>query len=174
MRRFRFTLTLATAALTTAALHTPVQADTYRWVDANGVVNYAEKLPRGIPSDQVTRISDSGKTTSRAPAAPQTAVTSQPTPSSRAISNERRKQNLTPEQQQMLERLEQAELDRQASMAQIRQQNCQRSQEVLANLSSKDKIRVNMPDGTQRALGEDERQERIKMAQQGIVDNCDA
>ncbi len=30
-----------------------------------------------------------------------------------------------------------------------------------------------MPDGTQRVLPEEERQERITQAQMGIVENCD-
>ena len=42
------------------------------------------------------------------------------------------------------------------------------------NLSLTARIRVRDPDGTQRVMGEDERQRRIEEAQQGIVTNCGA
>jgi len=171
---------LLSFSLVVSCISLPVVAETYRWVDANGVVNYAEQKPRGVASDRVTVISDSkpaksAPTASPAPAVTSTASTSsRATPASTSVGANSRKADLTAEQQRMLEKLEQAEQERQATVAQIREQNCQRSREVLSNLSAKDKIRVNMPDGSQRALPEDERLERIRQAQDGIVRNCNS
>lgn len=164
---------LAAAALLLSSW--AVSADTYRWVDANGVVNYAEKMPRGVPSDQVTRIGNIAQKPSSSPAPQVIASNTTSTPaSSPTRSGNQNRENLTAEQQRMLDRLQLAEQERQASVEQIRRENCSKSQEVLANLSAKDKIRVNMPDGSQRALPESERQERIKQAQEGVVRNCNS
>ena len=146
-------------------------ADTYRWVDDNGVVNYAEQVPRGVPSERVTKIAGAtnGKraSSSRAPAAQPAPVNRTPTsiPASRPDLNE--------EQQEMLRELQSAEADRQEQVARIRQDNCDRSRRVLNNLTAKDRVRVRDDNGTERALPEDERQQRIADAQRGIVEFCD-
>lgn len=74
----------------------------------------------------------------------------------------------------MLAELQQNEASRQQQVEKIRQENCQRSRRVLENLTSRGRIRINQQDGTQRAMPEEERQQRISDAQQGIVANCDA
>ncbi len=159
------------------SLSTSAVADTYRWVDANGVVNYAERAPRGVPSSQVTRISadksSNPSSTANSPSANQLAT---PTGASSGAATSRvpNRDNLSAQQQEMLDRLESAEQERQTTLAQLREQNCQRSRDVLANLSSRGKIRVVLPDGTEQTLPEEERQRRIQMAQQGIVENCNS
>ena len=70
--------------------------------------------------------------------------------------------------------LEAAEQVRQEQIAKIRQDNCDRSRRVLNNLTAKTRIRVRNEDGSERALGEDERLERIAAAERGIADNCGA
>ena len=81
---------------------------------------------------------------------------------------------LNEDQQKMLRALEAAEQQRLEQVAKIRQDNCDRSRRVLANLSAKSRIRLRGEDGTERVLGEDERQERIAAAQRGVATNCDA
>ncbi len=154
------------------ALIGAAHADTYRWVDENGVVNFAEQKPRGVPDEAVTRIG-SGERSARTSAPP----ASSPQPQSTdyapagvpADSSE-----LSEDQQEMLRELQEAETDRQEQVAKIRQDNCDRSRRVLNNLSAKSRIRVRDASGSERALSEDERQQRIADAQRGIVENCES
>lgn len=130
----------------------------YRWIDENGVVNYTQQLPRGVKAQRITTrlggpsvIADVGEITE----------TGEP----RALSDQ---------QQAMLEELKAAELARQQEVAKIRQANCKQSRAVLTNLSLTARIRVRDSSGSERVMGEDERQRRIDEAQQGIVINCNA
>lgn len=130
----------------------------YRWIDENGVVNYTQQLPRGVKAQKITTrlgapsvIADVGEITE----------TGEP----RALSDQ---------QQAMLEELKAAELARQQEVVKIRQANCKQSREVLTNLSLTARIRVRDSSGSERVMGEDERQRRIDEAQQGIVINCNA
>ncbi len=72
----------------------------------------------------------------------------------------------------MLDKLKQAEQARKDEIAQIREANCKRSQDVLMNLQAAGRIRVVGPDGQQVKMPEEERQQRIEEAQAGIVANC--
>ncbi len=132
----------------------------YRWIDENGVVNYTQQLPRGIKAQQITTqlgapsvVTDVGEITE---------------------TRERGERSLSDQQQEMLDELKAAELARQQEVAKIRQANCQQSRDVLASLSLTSRIRVRDSSGTERVMGEDERQRRIDEAQQGIVLNCNA
>ena len=148
-------------------------ADTYRWVDANGVVNYAEQMPRGVPAEQVTKIaSTSGSRASSANS--RTTTSAQPAPVNRAPALPSSQPELNEDQQEMLRELQSAEADRQEQVARIKQDNCDRSRRVLNNLTAKDRIRVRDNDGTERTLPEDERQQRIADAQRGIVEFCNS
>jgi hypothetical protein len=151
----------------TSVLPMTSQADTYRWVDDNGIVNYAERKPRGVPDERIVRVASENKRGS---------TTRPSTPSSNAgLTPQTQDQpELNPQQQDMLRGLQQAEVDRQAQVAQIKQDNCERSRRVLANLTAKDRIRVRSETGIERVLPEDERQEKIAAAQRGIVENCGA
>ncbi len=144
---------------TTSAL-----ADTYRWVDAEGVVNYSERKPRGVDAELVSRTSVPRTETRPIETAPPPgipgATQSQP--------------ELSERQQEMLTELQTAETDRQDQVAKIRQDNCDTARRVLENLTVRDRVRVRMEDGTTRMLGEEERQARIAEAQQGIVTNCES
>lgn len=161
-------LSLLLCVLTGAAY-----ADTYRWVDDNGIVNFAEQMPRGVPAERVTKIAGTGArrtaraTNNRPPPALPAPVNRTPAgmPGSGPELNE--------EQQEMLRELQSAEAERQEQVARIRQDNCDRSRRVLNNLTAKDRIRVRDDDGTERSLPEDERQQRIADAQRGIVEFCD-
>lgn len=162
------TFSLATIASPTS------HADTYRWVDDNGVVNYAERVPRNVPAERVTRIAASSESrgssrSSRRNTEP--AVSSLPasTPATQGS-----QVPLNNSQKDIMSDLEAAEQVRQEQIAKIRQNNCDRSRRVLNNLTAKTRIRVRNEDGTERSLGEDERQERISAAQRGIAENCEA
>lgn len=165
----KLAITFCIASLAFATASQLAVADTYRWIDKEGVVNYSERKPRGVDAEL---ISDSGKPRrrSREPAPAPT----YPTASSSNSGSTSTGDNLSEAQQEMLSKLQSAETDRQSQIAKIRSDNCERSRRVLANLSAKERIRVTAQDGTQRVLPEDERQQRIADAQQGIVGNCDA
>ena len=148
-------------------------ADTYTWVDDSGVVNYSEQKPRGIAPDRVTKIT--GNPTGRSSQARDTQAGSA-TPVSQTArtvpANEYSHENLSKEQIEMLNTLQQAETGRQQQLAKIRQDNCERSRRALDNLSANARIRVRAEDGSQRSLPEEERQRRISEAQRSVVINC--
>ena len=137
----------------------------WQWVDANGVTNYTQQKPKGVPAVLIA-----GKEKrSRASAAAREAAPA-PVPEIAATNDD---EDLSAEQQSMLEDLQAAERARQDEIAKIRQANCEKARSVLARLSARDRIRVRNPDGTERVIGEDERQQRIQTAQDGIVNNCE-
>jgi hypothetical protein len=148
-------------------------ADTYRWVDDNGVVNYSERVPRGIPSERVTKMADSSAKHKGASATTQAGDTSTAALSGTGTS-QRAQQPLNEDQQNLLEGLQAAEQQRQEQVARIRQDNCERSRRVLNNLSVRSRIRIRAEDGSERVLSEEERQERIADAQRGVAENCEA
>jgi len=161
MPSFAKTLCLCSALLLSAA----VSADEiYRWVDENGVVNYTQIRPVGVEAEAVsTRGGGRSNRSSAAAPAPQ------PQPAAA------QSQELSPEQQQMLEDLQAAEAAREQEIARIREQNCIKAREVLARLLERPRIRVREAGGSEaRLLTEDERQERIDEAQRGVAANCSA
>lgn len=166
---------ITTGAFALGIVAFPVAADTYRWVDANGVVNYSERKPRGVPASQVSVVSDRGPRASSTPNANPipTSPSTSARPTQRGLPSEGQP-DLNAEQQAMLEQLQSAEQERQAQVEQIRNDNCDRARRVLANLSSRGRIRVVGDDGVERVLPEDERTNRIQEAQQGVATNCDA
>ena len=159
-----------TGALLGAA--SAVHADTYRWVDDNGIVNYAERVPRDVPAERVSRISSNEAQRSATPTPVQSSVSS--TAASTRPGNTDSQVPLNTNQKEVMRDLEAAEAVRQQQVAKIRQDNCLRSQRVLTNLSAKSRIRVRGEDGVERAIGEDERQQRIIDAQRGVAENCDS
>jgi len=134
----------------------------YRWVDENGVVNFTQQKPKDVSAQQLTTVAG-GPTIVRnnaqrpAPVAGDVPAADKP---------------LNTSQQQMLDDLHAAEQARREEVARIRAANCQKSRKVLAQLSAKDRIRVRADDGSERVMSEEERQQRIEEAQQGIVQNC--
>ena len=149
----------------------PGFADTYRWVDDNGVVNYAERKPRGIPAERVTVIEGDSASLSVASQQPSPAPARNYSTSTAPTSG---MPALDDRQQDMMAELQQNEATRQEQVAKIRKDNCERSRRVLDNLSVNNRIRVRGDDGNERVITEPERQQRIAEAQQGIVANCDA
>ena len=156
-----------------AAISTASHADTYRWVDDNGVVNYSERVPRSVPAERVTKVADSSAKRQDTAASSRTGNSAAAQPPG-ASAGPRSQQPLSEDQQNLLEGLEAAEQQRQEQIAKIRQDNCERARRVLNNLSVRSRIRVRAEDGSERVLSEEERQERISDAQRGVAENCEA
>lgn len=144
-------------------------AEVYRWVDRDGVVNYGERAPEGVVAERVSASTGQRIVTpaSTQPGATEPAAAGQPAAAPAD-------QQLTPEQQQMLDDLQAAEQARQLELARIREANCQQARTLLDQLTSRGRLRVRGDDGVERVLPEDERQRRIEEAQRGIAVNCAA
>jgi hypothetical protein len=132
-------------------------ADIYRYVDANGVVNYVQQLPYGVQGERI-------HTVAGAPTVAENAAAPAPKPAEQPA--------LDPKQQAMLDDLKKADQARKDEIARIREANCTRSRDVLEKLSAYGHLRVTGTDGQQRKMPEDEREQRIEEAQKGIVTNC--
>lgn len=140
-------------------------ADVYRWVDAQGVVNYTQQKPDGVSA---VRISSSGQVqASRSSTAAPSPATATAKPGANTQDGK-----LTAEQQRMLEELKAAEAERQLAYDSARADNCERATRVLKRLQSSGRIRVKAADGTQSVMPEDDRQRRIAEAQEGVAANC--
>jgi hypothetical protein len=135
-------------------------AEIYRWVDRDGVINYTEREPIGIKSERI-RVREGGPTQSIPVSAPPPVENEQPA--------------LSESQREMLDDLRDAEDAREAELARIKDANCERSRQVLDNLSSRGRVRIRDDEtGEETMMPEEERQRRIKEAQDGIVANCDS
>ena len=157
---------ILTAALNAGSTHAE---EIYRWVDADGVVNYTQQKPRDVTAEALTTQRGAPTRVRSTPAS--TAASSSASSPASAADSER---PMSDAQQRMLEELQAKERARQQEVAEIREQNCSKSRQVLSNLSAKERIRVRGDNGQERIMPEDERQRRISEAQQGIVDNCDS
>lgn len=151
------------ACLVVLAVPLLLGADVYRWVDENGVVNYTQLKPEGVPAERVSAATGQRVTAPQAET-PATANADTRRPGAG--------EQLTDEQQQMLEDLHAAEEARQREVARIRQANCEQARALLERLTSRGRIRVQGPDGVERVLPEEERQQRIAEAQRAIATNC--
>ncbi|HEX7037532.1 MAG TPA: DUF4124 domain-containing protein [Pseudomonadales bacterium] len=148
--------------LTLCALPLLMGATIYRWVDENGVVNYTQLKPEGVPAELVH--ADTGQRVTSEPAAGadrglETAPTKEGEP-------------LTEAQQRMLEELRAAEQERQRQVAKVRESNCQQARDLLERLTSHGRLRVTGEDGEARVMPEEERQQRIEQAQRAVAVNC--
>lgn len=142
-------------------------AEIYRWVDENGVVNYTQQRPSNVDVDvdveQITTRTGARGLSSEIPA----------TPAPTASIDENQQGDLTDDQQAMLERLRSTESVRQEQVAEIRTSNCKQARTMLQDLQARGRVRVR--DGNSvRVMDEDERQQRIGEAQEGVAVNCEA
>jgi hypothetical protein len=138
----------------------PVNADNiYRWVDDNGVVNYTQQKPSGRDAEYITTASGGARAVAEAPTPAPVASTATGAP-------------MNPEQEKMLEGLRAAEQSRQNEIAKLKEENCTKSRDVLARLSLKNRIRIRDENGESRVMPEDERQDRIAKAQEGVALYC--
>lgn len=140
----------------------------YRWVDADGVVNYSQLKPEGVES-QLVSADTSQRVVSRTPSSQAPADNGNPEMAEGLGDDEAQ---LTENQQEMLRDLRAAEEQRQQEVARIREANCEQAREVLERLTSRGRIRVQGDDGQERVLPEEERQSRIDEAQRAVAANC--
>ena len=96
-------------------------AEIYRWVDLDGIVNFTQLKPRGVPAQQIV----TGKHS--------TIVTEaiDPLDGEPLGGQSNNGVRLTPEQQQMLDDLEAAEQVRQDEIAKIKKASCSKSRNLL-------------------------------------------
>jgi uncharacterized protein DUF4124 len=147
-------------------------ADIYRYVDKDGVVTYTEQLPFGVTGERIVTES-AGPTQTVRNLDGSTAASDVTPPASGVgapVANDKVK--LTKQQQSMLQELKAADDARKQELAKIRDANCARSKDVLERLQARGRIRVKDDDGQERMIGEDEREQRIQEAQDGITTNC--
>ena len=166
----RRALLVAAACIVAAGVTSQASADTYKWVDDAGVVNYSERKPRNVPSERVTVMGDRSLPPASSPGATIPAI--QPRQQVATLPNgSPAPDNLNDEQRQMLLQLQQAEAERRQQVSNVRDANCKRAREVLERLSVNNRIRIQ--DGANsRVLPEEERQQRIADAQSAMVENC--
>jgi hypothetical protein len=136
-----------------------VAGEMYRWIDKNGVLNYSQIKPEGVNAEKV--ITRGAMTPGKSPvnnAPPAGTSTDQPT--------------LTEDQQRKLDELKSLRAEEEQKVAEIKKANCDKSQKLLERLKLKEHVRIRQKDGSERALGEDERQRKIQQAELGIATNC--
>ena len=145
-------------------------ADIYRWVDANGVVNYTQQKPRGVNAELV----GSSRSRPRSAPAQDAAPPAEPEPGSVAADATvaERRAAMSEAQRQRLDELEAEQERRKAELAMEREENCNKANDVLDQLTERSRIRIRGEDGTERIIGEDERQSRIQEAQLAIAEHC--
>ena len=127
----KYSLAAAWLTLTLSAPFTAAVADEiYRWVDADGVVNYTQRKPAGGTNvEQVETLTGSTNVVEPDVLAPQAEsddATAAP--------------ELTDAQRQMLDDLEQAERERQQEVVKIRAENCEKARDVLEKLTQRSRI----------------------------------
>ena len=128
-------------------------AETYRWVDENGVVSYSQTPP---PSGQVETLEI------RVPA---------------GISSEEASKRLDGMRQQLEDRREDRKLAQEEKLKakqeqQRRQQNCEAARNNLQKLEGLGNRLLKTADGEYRRLTEEERQQRMQEARKNIAENC--
>lgn len=141
-------------------------ADVYRYVDKDGVVTYTQQLPYGVKGELV-RTGSGGSAT-------QTVrnLDSDGQPGAAATDSANTPMKLTKEQQAMLDDLQKVEAARKEELAKIKDANCTKSRDVLQRLETRGRLRVRDEGGEERMMPEDERERRVREAQDGIVANC--
>lgn len=158
-------------ALALAMLPVLMGATIYRWVDANGVVNYSQQKPEGVNAELVDSDTGQRSSASRAPAPPDRAAGQAATAQAQDGGSD---QQLSDAQKKMLADLRAAESARQEKLTKIRKANCQQAKSLLDRLTSRGRIRVKGDDGQERVMPEEERRQRIDDAQKAVAENCAA
>lgn len=130
----------------------------YRWVDKNGVLNYSQIKPEGVKAEKVVTRGTLTSIKSETAPPPASEAGNQP--------------KLTEEQQRKLDELKALSAQEEQQVAEIKRAKCEKSQKLLERLKLKEHVRIRENDGSERTLGEDERQQKIQNAELGIATNC--
>ncbi len=137
--------------------------EVYRWVDADGVVNFTQQRPREVSANQISTRDSYLNIVNN--------VVQNQAQSSPATTNDQSNQ-MDAAQREMLEGLRAEEVQRQIEFADAREANCKKSRDVLVRLTVKPRIRIRGSDGVERMMPEEERQQRIDDAQKGVANYC--
>ena len=133
-----------------AMLSSTVFAEMYKWVDENGEVHYSDRQP---PADVETE-------------------TIKPPPT---VDVEQAKKELEARQNKFKteesEKPAEEEKVTEEELA-VKKKNCELGKDKLQRLQDNPRVYSEAEDGTRTRLGEDERQARIKQAQDMIKKNC--
>lgn len=170
MQRLSRWLAVGLAVAGLSLLSPTVSADVYRWVEADGTVNYGERAPRGRDYTVISRSTPAPGNKRGATNRPAPGPVQQPP----QAAGQDDADNLSDRQRAMLERLQEAEQVRQEEIAKIRESNCATSKRVLSNMQARGRIRVRTEDGGEEAMTDEDRNERIRQAQESIAVNCDS
>jgi len=162
-------MVLGSAAL--AALE-PARADVYRWVADDGTVNYGEREPRGREFTVISRNGSETKSSDSTPSGGKSSQQASPAQPTQGGAETDSHQNLSAEQQAMLDRMKADEAKRKENLAEIRKSNCDSSKQLLSKMQSRGRIRVRNDDGEESAMSEQVRDEKIRAAQESIAVNC--
>ncbi len=131
-------------------------ATVYRWIDSNGVVNYSQKPPRNAMADTLDT----------------TNLRTNVITSNGREEPDIQQDAISPQQRSILDDIERNKREREEELARVRAENCEKSRAVLQKLQNSNRIKVRSRDGTERVVGEDERQQRIADAKDNIIENC--
>ena len=165
---------MAAIFLLSFGLGSPASADVYRWLEADGTVNYGEHVPdnleytvvsRSKPAKAGSRESNNAQNKQPAVSSPTRQAGANPVPAD---------DNLSDRQRSMLSEIQAAEAARQAAVSKMRQSNCETSRRALSTLQASGRIRVRNDAGEESTMTEEDRSERISQAQKSVVANCDS
>ncbi|MDP6971705.1 MAG: hypothetical protein QF921_09385, partial [Pseudomonadales bacterium] len=126
------------------------------WIDSNGVVNYSQKPPRNAMADTLDT----------------TNLRTNVITSNGREEPDIQQDAISPQQRSILDDIERNKREREEELARVRAENCEKSRAVLQKLQNSNRIKVRSRDGTERVVGEDERQQRIADAKDNIIENC--
>ena len=158
-KRTTMSTTVGHILLALVVLLTPTaRAETvWRYVGADGEIAYTTQPPKGVSAEAVTLPETFTDPTTNTPA---------------TGTDEPRRDRLTPAQQEALDGLLAAEVERAREAARLQAANCDRARGVLERLSTSGRVRVRDTEGQERAMTEAERQERIQQAAEVVAASC--
>ena len=145
------TITLAMSPLSLAA-------NSYKWVDSDGVTHYSQTPPRGKDYEKM-RLKKAPRSSYQAPTAPPASdANSNPAPTTGSSGGSSAKNK--------------ADIEKElAKNKKIREQNCKGARQNLSIYSKYS--RVKQEDGKVVKLDSEERQRRIKESEEAIKEFCD-
>jgi hypothetical protein len=150
IKTLRFTLTLLVVCL--SVFHTTTLAETYKWVDSQGVIQYTQSRPPG--NVEYSIIGTPGDI--------------DPSHMNARIEQQQKYVEDSIEQKKIFEEEQQLRADEKAR----REKNCQLGRVRLASWS-RPRVQVAQADGSQARATEEERQAQLQKSQDIINEFCD-
>lgn len=145
------------------------ETEYYTWVDENGITNYSQRNPQGVNATYVGPNARAQEASRRPGGSRPGSVNA--SDSGEESSDEDDVPAIDSQAEEDIE-AQRAAID--ARIAATKRQNCEIGKRNLAQLRAFARVRVTGPDGQPRVLSEEEKQARIREAQQTISDNCES